>query len=253
MCLLGLKDRREPKIEKNKIDKIVFSYLKFQTPKENRANIITFFSILLYVIGMIPILGVPFSFTYFIAAVVPVGILQIWALIYLIAPYKFEKSYYLFFGVYGVVNTYVYFLAIQKLLYLHLGAEGKGPFIIGFILFIGLLVTMNWLNIKALYTGTYHKMQQMESINVRWLSFAGLGYVIGQLILTFVYSESAKMMIFIFLISLLSIITAYFSVYLHRYFYIVKNKDLVKQVYPEFGLPMNERDTKPEKRKKRKK
>lgn len=206
---------------------------------------------MLYVIGVIPILGVPFSFIYFMAAIVPVAILQIWALLYLFAPYKFEKSYYLFFGVYGVVNTYVYFLAIQKLLYLHLGAEGKGPFIIGFLLFIGLLVTMNWLNIKALYTGTYHKMQQMESINVKWLSFAGLGYVIGQLILTFVYSESAKMMIFIFLISLLSIITAYFSVYLHRYFYIVKNKDLVKQVYPEFSLPLKERQDGSKKKKRR--
>ncbi|KAA0955559.1 hypothetical protein FQ087_13195 [Sporosarcina sp. ANT_H38] len=234
------------------IDKIMLSYLRFQTPKENKGNIIAFFLIFLYVIGMIPIIAVPFSATYFKLSIVPVIILQSWALIYIIAPYKFEKSYYLFFGVYGVVNTYVYFLVIQKLLYLHLGVEGKGPFVIGFLLFIGLLATMNWLNIKALYTGTYHKMQQMESINVRWLSFAGLGYVIGQLILMFVYSESAKMMFFIFLISLLSIVTAYFSVYLHRYFYIVKNKDLVKQVYPDFGLPLNERQDESKKSKRKK-
>jgi len=226
--------------------------LRFQTPKENKGNIIAFFLIFLYVAGMIPIIAVPFSAMYFKLAIVPVIIIQAWALIYIFAPYKYEKSYYLFFGVYGVINTYVYFLAIQKLLYLHLGAQGKGPFIIGFLLFIGLLVTMNWLNIKALNTGTYHKMQQMKSINVRWLSLAGLGYVIGQLIIMFVYSESAKMMFFIFLISLLSILTAYFSVYLHRYFYIVKNKDLVKQVYPDFGLPMNERYTKSKKRTRKK-
>ena len=197
---------------------------------------------------MIPILGAPFSFIYFMAAIVPVVILQIWALLYLFAPYKFEKSYYLFFGVYGVVNTYVYFLASQKLLYYNVGAVGKVPFIIGLFLFIGLLLTINWLNIKALYSGTYHKMQQMKSINVRYLSFAGIGYVIAQLILTFVYSESAKMMIFILLLSLLSLFTAYFTVYIHRYYYISKNMDLVKQVYPFFGLPLNERQDESEKK-----
>ncbi|NYF23602.1 hypothetical protein [Sporosarcina sp. JAI121] len=239
-------------MEKSSIDEITLSYLRFQTPKENKGNIIAFFLILLYVTGMIPIVAVPFSAVIFKLAIVPVVMLQIWALLYLIAPYKFEKSYYLFFGVYGVVNTYVYFLATQKILYFHIGVEGKIPFVIGLVLFLGLLVLVNWLNVKALYTGTYHKLQQMKSVNVWWLSFAGLGYVIGQLILTFVYSESAKMMIFIFLISALSIFTAFVSASLHRYYYIIKNMDFVKQVYPEFGLPMNERYIKSKKRKKRK-
>jgi len=242
-----IKDRREPKIEKSKIDKIAFSYLKFQTPRENRSNIIAFFSILLYVLGMIPILGVPFSFAYFMAAIVPIAIIQIWALLYLFAPYKFEKSYYLFFGVYGVVNTYVYFLAAQKLLYYNVGAEGKVPFIIGLFLFVGLLLMVNWLNVKALYTGTYHELQQKKNINVRWISVAGMGYVIGQIILSTLYGESTIMLIMIVLISLLSIMTAYFSVYIHRYFYIVKNIDSVKQVYPDFGLPLNERHDKSKK------
>ncbi|MBO0603734.1 hypothetical protein I2483_18890 [Sporosarcina sp. E16_3] len=201
---------------------------------------------------MIPIVAVPFSVVIFKMAIVPVVILQIWAFLYIIAPYKFEKSYYLFFGVYGVVNTYVFFLATQKLLYSHIGTEGKTPFIIGLVLFLGLLVLVNSLNLKALYTGTYHKMQQMKSVNVWWLSIAGMGYVIGQLILSFVYSESAKMMIFIFLISLLSIFTAYASASLHRYYFIVKNMNLVKQVYPDFGLPMNERHDKSKKSKRRK-
>ena len=186
------------------------------------------------------------------AAIVPVAILQIWALLYLFAPYKFEKSYYLFFGVYGVVNTYVYFLAIQKLLYLHLESVGKTPFVIGFIFFIGLLVSINWLNIKALYSGTYHNLQQMKSFNVRYLSFAGIGYVIAQVILTSVYSKSAKMIIFIMLLSLLSLVTAYFSASIHRYYYFSKNMDLVKQVYPSFGLPLNERQDESKKSRRKK-
>lgn len=71
----------------------------------------------------------------------------------------------------------------------------------------------------------------------------------GQLILSFVFSESTKMMIFIFLILVLSIFTAYFSIFIHRYFYIIKNMDFVKQVYPDFGLPKSERYKRPIKNK----
>lgn len=227
------------------------SYLRFQTPKENRKNIITFFIIFMYFIGIYSTLGDPFSLSFFIAAIVPIAIIQLWAIIYLIDPYKFEKSYYLFFGVYGVVNTYVYFLAIQKFLYFHMGATGKVPFIIGVILFIALLVGMNWMNWKALYTGTYHKLQQKNNIPVSWIAISGLGYMLAQIILSFFYEESAVYTLLIICISLLSLMTAFFSVNIHKYFFIRKNMDLVKKVYPEFGLPKSERILERKKRKKK--
>ncbi|SER67303.1 hypothetical protein [Psychrobacillus sp. OK032] len=226
------------------------SYLRLQTPKENRSNIICFFLILLYLIGLIPIIGVPFSLSYFIAAIIPVGIIQLWALIYLIAPYKYEKSYYLFFGIYGVVNTYIYFLAIQKMMYINMGAQGSGSFIIGVFFFIALLVGMNLLNWKALYSGTYYKLQQKSTIPVSWMAIGGAGYILGQLILSFIYTDSAVFIVLIVCISLLSLLTAYFSIYIHRYYYMSKNMNLVRQVYPEFGMPMSERYRKKKKNKK---
>lgn len=226
------------------------SYLRLQTPKENRANIICFFLIFLYLIGLFPIIGVPFSLSYFIAAIVPVGIIQLWALIYLIAPYKYEKSYYLFFGIYGVVNTYIYFLAIQKMMYINMGAQGSGSFIIGVTFFLALLVGINLLNWKALYSGTYYKLQQKNTIPVSWMTVGGAGYVLGQLILSFIYTDSAVSIVIIVCISLLSLLTAYFSIFIHRYYYISKNMELVMQVYPEFGMPLNKRYRKKKKHKK---
>ena len=143
-----------------KLDQITTSYLRFQTPQVNRSNIIGFFLLFMYFLGIFPLVGAPFSLPFFIAAVIPVAILQIWAIVYLIDPYRFEKSYYLFFGVYGVVNTYVFFISIQKILYTNMRATGSTPIITGVIMLIALLIGMNWMNWKALYSGTYHKLQR---------------------------------------------------------------------------------------------
>ena len=223
-----------------KLDRIKLSYLNLESPEENRSGIIGYFLILLYVAGMIPIIGVPFSLPFFLAAIIPVLIIQLWAIVYLIDPYKYEKSYYLFFGIYGVVNTYVFFLVILKLIYVNMEWKGSTPFIINLVLLILLLGGVNWLNWKALYSGTYYKLQQKRTIPVVWTAIGGSSYIIGQIILSFLYSDSAINILLIVGISILSICTAFFSINIHRYFFINRNMDLVKQRYPEFGLPKSE-------------
>lgn len=227
---------------KSEIDNITLSYLKFQTPIENQRNIIVFVILFLDFLGIYPLLGDPFSFSYFIAAIIPVAIIHIWAIIYVVAPYKFEHSYYLLMGVYAIVNTYVFFLVTQKLLYLHIGATSLIPRVVGIVFFIGLIIFVNWLNLKALYSETYFKLQRKSSINVSWLAIGGLSYVFGQFVLMFVYSDSALMMIVIIGLSLLSIIIAYFSIYIHRYYFIKSNMEIIKKINPEFGLSKKERE-----------
>lgn len=201
-------------------------------------------------VGMIPILGVPFSLPFFLAAIIPVIIIQVWAIVYLIDPYKYEKSYYLFFGIYGVVNTYVFFLLILKLIYVNMEWKGSTPFVINLVLFILLLGGINWLNWKALYIGTYYKLQQKRTIPVEWTAIGGSSYIIGQIILSFIYSDSAINILLIVGISFLSLWTAFLSINIHRYYFINKNIDLVKQRFPEFGLPKSERNKNRKKKKK---
>lgn len=239
-------------IKQQSIDEITLSYLKFQTPEVNKKNIIVFFLLFLYFIGIIPIIGEPFSAPFFMAAVIPIVLISIWAIVYLIDPYRNEKSYYLFFGIYGIVNTYVFFLVVVKLLYVNIGVEGIIPFVLWLLLFIALLVGVNILNIKALYSGTYDKLQKKKSINTSWTMIGALGYIIGQFILSFIYSDNGISTLLIVSISLLAILTSYFSVYIHRYYFIDKNMELVKQVYPDFGLPKSERNTKRKKKEKKK-
>ncbi|MCK1995908.1 hypothetical protein MPH47_01490 [Psychrobacillus psychrodurans] len=236
-----------------KLDHIKLSYLNLESPQENRSGIVGYFLILLYVVGIIPILGVPFSLPFFLAAIIPITIIQLWAIVYLIDPYKYEKSYYLFFGIYGAVNTYVYFLVILKLIYINMEWRGSTPLITNLVLFILLLGGINWLNWKALYSGTYYKLQQKRTIPVVWTAIGGSSYIIGQIILSFIYSDSALSILFIVGISILSLCTAFFTINIHRYFFINKNIDIVKQRFPEFGLPKSDRYTEQKKKKKKRK
>lgn len=234
-------------IKQQNMDSNTLSYLKFQTPEMNKKNIIVFFIILLYFTGIIPIIGEPFSFSFFIAAIIPIALISIWAIVYVIDPYKNEKSYYLFFGIYGIVNTYVFFLVVVKLLYVNIGVEGTKPFVLWLMLFIALLVGVNILNVRALNSGTYDKLQKKKSLNMSWAMIGALGYIVGQFILSFIYSDDAVSTLLIVLVSLLALLTSYFSVYIHRYYFINKNIELVKQVYPNFSLPKSERNTRKKK------
>lgn len=108
-----------------KLDHIKLSYLNLESPQENKNGIIWYSLFFLYVFGMIPIVVVPFSLSFLLAAIIPITIIQLWAIVYLIDPYKYEKTYYLFFGIYGAVNTYVYFLVILKLIYVNMEWRGR--------------------------------------------------------------------------------------------------------------------------------
>lgn len=110
---------------------------------------------------------------------------------------------------------------------------------------------MNWLNWKALYSETYYKLQQKRSIPVGWAFLAGASYILGQLILSFVYTDSGISILIIVCLSVLSLFTAFLSFNIHRYFFIRKHMEIVIEMYPEFGLLKMER--RGEKKKKNKK
>ncbi|MGG1629346.1 hypothetical protein [Rossellomorea sp. NRS-1567] len=111
--------------------------------------------------------------------------------------------------------------------------------VLGSVLFASLLLIMNWMHIRFLYSGTYSRLQKGEkTVNLSPIASAsGIGYLLAQLILSSFFVESVKILIIIGVFSILSVATAYFSTSIHKYFYIRRNIEKVKQVYPQFGLP----------------
>lgn len=230
---------RQQKSDEQAIQK---SYMNFQRPKENRGNVILFIVLFLDFFGFISLVGDPFSVPFFLVGSIPIFVMNVWSLVYIMNPYKYEHSYYLFMGILGIVTTFVYFVAIQKMLYINLAAEGIFPLVAGGALFIILLGGMNWLNIKALYSGTYARLQRNEKARFLWvMPVAGISFLIGQILIMTVQGEAAHFSVMIVLLSLLSVVTAFLSIYLHRYYFIRQNWDEVKRVYPEFNVPKEER------------
>ena len=108
---------------------------------------------------------------------------------------------------------------------------------------VTLLFTMNWVNIRLLYSGTYSRLQKGKKV-VSLSPIAtssGVGYVMAQVILSSFFVESVKTLMIIGVFAILSVATAYFSTSIHKYFYIRRNIEKVKQVYPQFGIPKRER------------
>ncbi|MCA1061068.1 hypothetical protein LCL96_19295 [Rossellomorea aquimaris] len=226
------------------IDDITLSYLNnMQFPKENRRNVIGFLLILLDFIGLLPLLSIPFYPPLFWAALIPIIGVHLWAILYILAPYKFERSYYLYIGVLGSVNTYVYFLVIQKFLYKHIGVESSSFFYVGLILMLLLLIFFQVFNVKMLYSGTYAKLQNGKSkFNITPIvASSSFGYVIAQFLMSYLVTDSAFMIALIIAYSIVSLVTAYLATFIHRYLYIQKNYEKVLKIYPEFGKPKSER------------
>jgi len=228
-------DRR---IRKLGVDKITASYLNLQSTKENRGNVIDFNLLFLDFFGLLPLIGEPFVYSLFMIGFIPAMIMNLWAILYIVDPYRFELSYYLYFGLYGFVNTFVLSLALVKILYFYLGVSGELPFIILLVFINSLPFLMNWLNYKMLYAGTYAKLQSKKDWKVP--TFLLLPPASGYFLYQFVdnYGSPSVVMILLFVcLFMLTIITAYFSTNIHKYFFLKDNMDTVLQVYPRFGQP----------------
>jgi hypothetical protein len=221
-----------------------FYLQNLQFPRENRRNVIGFLVIGMDFLGLLPLLSIPFFAPLFWAALIPIICIHLWALFYIIAPYKFEKSYYLYLGVFGIINTYVYFLVIQKFLYIHIHVEGSSYFVIGILLMLFLLATFQILNVKMLYSGTYTKLQNGESkFNVTPIVAASsFGYIIAQFLMSYLVTDSAYMIAMITAYSAASILPAYLATYIHRFIYIQNNYEKVINSYPDFGKPKTSRE-----------
>jgi hypothetical protein len=169
--------------------------------------------------------------------IIPTLLIHLAAIPLVLAPYKFELTYYLFMGIYGSFNAYLYFLVVQKLVYLHIGAQGALLFVIGLFLLIGLLVFFYVFNVKMLNSGTYSKRQRNE-LRVHttpYLAAAGIGCVIAQFLMSSFFTDSFQLIVMVVLFSVLSLAPARIL----TIFSLVS----VRILYPGFGLSKKARES----------
>lgn len=222
------------------IDPITASYLNLQTPKVNRSNVLCFVLLFLNFFGLLPLIGEPFIYSYFIIGIIPAAIVNVWGILYVVNPYRFELSYYLYMGIYGIVNVFIYSLVLAKLLAAQLGVEGTFSLVLTLLVINSLPFIMNWVNYRLLYSGTYFQWQsgkrKIPAFMLVLMSSPGAGYFIYILVNSY-GSDTAIWALFFVCLFAMSIIVAYFSCSIHRYFFLKRNIETVLKLYPDFGQP----------------
>ena len=220
------------------VDKITASYLKLQGKKQYRENVFGFNLLFLNFCGLLPLLGVPRVWPLFMIAFVPAMIINLWGILYLVDPYRFELSFYLYFGIYGFVNTFVFSITLVKILYAHLHVSSVWPILLTLLLVNSLPFVMNWWNYKMLYRGTYAKLQHKKDWKIPLWPFliiiAGIG------LLRFVAlngSEAAGMFALFICLAFLTILTSFISTNVHKYFFLKKHMETILKLHPLFGQP----------------
>lgn len=217
-----------------------YNYLRMLGPKRNRQNVIGLVFILLDLLGVLPLLSYPRSMEWIWAGVLPAILINIWGVLYIFAPYKYEKSYFLFVGVAGFITSYVYFLVIQKFLYAHMGVESILFFAIGAFFFILLMVSMFVVNQKYFFGGSYYDPKNKGANILKaspYLTSSGIGYIVAQILMSSLVSDSFQMTVLIIVLAMMSVGTAFFATFIHRFFFIHKYEEELKSKYHDFGLP----------------
>lgn len=229
------------------INHFMYNFIgRLQLPENNRHYIIGFLFISLDICGFLPLISIPFSPAIFWAGIFPIVLVNLWGIVCLIAPYKFERAFYLFIGVLGFVTTYTYFLVIQKFFYIHIGIEHSSFFFFGFFALIALLLFFQLSYYRVLKKQTVPRIHEKGAgINLGPIvTMSSFGYIITQLLMSSFVTDSFQLVILSICLSALSVFTAFLSLWIQKYFFIKRHYDTVKRLRPNFNCPKQERYSK---------
>ncbi|WP_226658849.1 hypothetical protein [Pseudalkalibacillus hwajinpoensis] len=215
-------------------DNEALAYLRMTTPKENRISI--FFMVLFFVdiMGFFPYLVGPFSQPFFLAALFPAIAITFWMLAYVLAPYKLAGSYNLLLGCLSIVSNYLYWLGIEKFIYVNLGAKGNSPFWIGLFLFILLIVFFYFFTRYYVKKGKYKAMradrQHLSGFEI--ILSAAIIIAMPQLLNSMSFLQVQNAYLLIVLLGLMSFFTISLIGSFHKYQFLKNNEDLVRKAFP---------------------
>ncbi|WP_079527539.1 hypothetical protein [Halobacillus hunanensis] len=172
---------------------------------------------------------------------VPVIILNVWSVLYIIAPYRYELSFVLFYGVWGLLTSFVHFLVIQKFLYNIVQFESLGFFYVGLIFY--LLSVSSVLVMQHLTLLDNFKIQEGPGTWPKWVAvIPGFSYLFAQFVFTAIQSGDIKSLIFVGALTLVTIYPILAVKLIHQYFFLIKYKEELMVKYPVLGRPKKSRN-----------
>ncbi|MCA0993812.1 hypothetical protein [Pseudalkalibacillus hwajinpoensis] len=218
-------------------DKEMLAYLRLSTPEENQVTIFFMVVVLIDFMGFFPYLIGPFSITFFVAALVPAIIINLWMIVYVLAPYKLEATFDLLVGAFSIVSAYLYWLGSEKLLYINLGIQGISAFLLGLILLLLLVTFFYFYTRYQIRLGKYkrNKHHQHHQSGLGILGSVAIIIGISQLGNFMTTTEKMDITFTIGILCLISCFTLFLIGNYHYYRFIKSNHHIIRKVYPDFS------------------
>ncbi len=214
-------------------------------PSEIRSKTIFQVLILSDFLGFFLLVGLPELSFILNLVLIPVITLNFWALLYIIAPYRFELSFVLFNGFWGFVTSFIYFLVTQKYIYNILEFESLLFFNLGLSFYF--LSVLSVLVIQHLLLNDKIKIPEGLNAWSNWISivpYLCFGFV--ELIFIATKSDDIKPLIFVGVVLVVMVFPVSTVKLIHQYIYLRKYQQEVKAEYQDLGKPKKDRMNYPE-------
>ncbi|MBM7643979.1 hypothetical protein JOD45_000170 [Scopulibacillus daqui] len=161
-------------------------------------------------------------------------------LIFIVAPYKFEREFLLYLGLYGFFAIINCFATSQSLIIGELGFTNKLITYIDIVLLLIVGFGFYIFHIWALKNDYYVKTS--NSINVTIIIIAvGIAYLSSQVGSTFFTNIDFETLSLIIGLQLFIIVGFIMTTFVHKYIYILKHEQDLKKMYPYLGQSKKQR------------
>ena len=162
----------------------------------------------------------------------PIILLNIWAIVIFLFPYRLQIQSYLFIGCYGLLVSAGLVIASIKIVYYSMGVQSIYYPVVTIAGYLLLLVVLARIHVKSLYAGGYYRANQKPVKMNRQAAiislFTGAGIVIGQVLVAGKAEYNQTLAVLSGLYLVLAVCMLLMASNLHKYVLMLKHPELIQ-------------------------
>ncbi|MBM7643976.1 hypothetical protein JOD45_000167 [Scopulibacillus daqui] len=177
---------------------------------------------------------------YFYLSLIPMILCDLFGLIFIFAPYRFELLFVLFTGFFGLCSSLISFASSQSIMIHDLNIRNHWVLVTNILLLLIAGVSVYIFHFRALVNGYFENVSTAVSFPIISI-VTGAGYLTSQVAIVVFHNINIETISYLFCLELFVVCGLLISVCIHKYFYMVKHKDDLKKLHPDLGLTKKER------------
>ncbi|WP_440112856.1 hypothetical protein [Paenibacillus sp. QZ-Y1] len=200
-------------------------YLVFYAADSIRFSAGTLVLFFLNLCLLIPIFSVPFQPLYAYILLPVLAVMNVWAIVLIVAPRRLQLNYVLFRGVFGVVCSLSFILIVQKFAYGMLALTTPWYAIVSVTMYGFAFFKYSKFHLRKLEQSPHSKKKggnaKMPVVALTLLT--GAGYMLANISLFFVTQQTVAVVLMC-VYSMLAFVVFHFIMDLHRYYWMLHHR-----------------------------